>query len=55
MIDRHYGRLAHDGREHCDQAARRIEPPDLDSWTPVDAPWARKQPAGVKPENERDA
>ena len=49
MIDRHYGHLARDGREH---APGRIDAPALDPWTLVDARWKPSEPAGVTVENE---
>jgi hypothetical protein len=48
MIDRHYGHLARDGREHAIKLLDALSAP----WTLVDARWTPKQPAGVTPENE---
>src|ERR671935_183025 len=48
MIDRHYGHLARDGREHAIKLLDALTAP----WTLVDARWTPKQPAGVTPENE---
>jgi len=48
MIDRHYGHLARDGREHAIRLLDALNAP----WTLVDAAWTSKQPAGVGAENE---
>jgi integrase len=50
MIDRHYGHLARDGREH---AIKLLDALDA-GWTLVDAPWTPKQRDGVSAENESD-
>jgi hypothetical protein len=50
MIDRHYGQLARDGREHAIRLRDALNTP----WTLVDAAWTPKTPAGVGPENEND-
>ena len=50
MIDRHYGHLARDGREHAIKLLDALNAP----WTLVDARWTSKAPAGVTPENETD-
>ena len=55
MIDRHYGHLARDGREHAIKLLDALNASDLDSWTLVDARWTPNTPAGVTPENESDA
>ena len=52
MIDRHYGHLARDGREHAIKLLDALNAPDLDAWTLVDARWTPKQKNGVKPDNE---
>ena len=59
MIDRHYGHLDRDGREHAIKLldalnATEFDPPEFDPWTLVDARWTPKQPAGVKPKNKSD-
>ena len=54
MIDRHYGHLARDGREHAIKLLDTLNAPEFDPWTLVDARWTPKQPAGVTPENESD-
>jgi integrase len=55
MIDRHYGHLARDGREHAIKLLDALNTPGSDRWTLVDARWTPKQPAGVSSENESDA
>jgi integrase len=55
MIDRHYGHLARDGREHAIKLLDALNAPESEPWTLVDARWTPKQPAGVTPENESDA
>ncbi len=55
MIDRHYGHLARDGREHAIKLLDALNASEFDPWTLVDARWTPKQPAGVTPENESDA
>jgi integrase len=50
MIDRHYGHLARDGREHAIKLLDALNAP----WTLVDAAWTPKPPAGVSTENESD-
>jgi integrase len=55
MIDRHYGHLARDGREHAIRLLDALNAPEFDPWTLVDVRWTPKQPAGVTPENESDA
>jgi len=50
MIDRHYGHLARDGREHAIKLLDALNAP----WTLVDVRWTPKQPAGVSAENESD-
>ena len=55
MIDRHYGHLARDGREHAIKLLDALNAPEFDSWTLVDTRWTPKTPVGVTPENESDA
>jgi integrase len=50
MIDRHYGHLARDGREHAIKLLDALNAP----WTLVDVPWTPNEPAAVSPENESD-
>src|SRR3954454_15710353 len=54
MIDRHYGHLARDGREHAIKLLDALNAPEFDPWTLVDARWTPKTPASVGPENESD-
>jgi hypothetical protein len=54
-IDRHYGHLARDGREHAISLLDALNAPNFDPWTVVDARWTSKTTAGVMPENESDA
>jgi integrase len=42
MIDRHYGHLARDGREHAIKLLDALNAPEFDPWTLVDARWTRK-------------
>ena len=55
MIDRHYGHLARDGREHAIKLLDALNAPEFDPWTLVDARWTPRTPAGVTSENESDA
>ena len=55
MIDRHYGHLARDGREHAIMLLDALNAPEFNPWTLVDARWTPKQPVGVTSENESDA
>src|SRR6266540_2852913 len=55
MIDRHYGHLARDGREHAIKLLDALNAPGSDRWTLVDARWTPKQPVGVSSESESDA
>ena len=48
MIDRHYGHLARDGREHAIKLLLNAP------WTLVDAAWTPKTTAGVTTENKDD-
>jgi len=50
MIDRHYGHLARDGREHAIRLLDALNAP----WTLVDAAWTSKESTGVRGENESD-
>jgi integrase len=54
MIDRHYGHLARDGREHAIKLLDALNAPEFDPWTLVDAAWTSKQPVGVSTEDESD-
>jgi len=48
MIDRHYGHLARDGREHATKLLDALNAP----WTLVDAAWTPNEQVGVNAENE---
>jgi integrase len=50
MIDRHYGHLARDGREHAIKLLDALNAP----WTPVDAAWTPNEQVGVNAKNEAD-
>jgi len=50
MIDRHYGHLARDGREHAIELLDALDA----GWTLVDARWTPKPRDGVSPENESE-
>src|SRR5213594_2528095 len=54
MIDRHYGHLARDGREHAIKLLDELSASEFDAWTLVDAGWTSKDPVGVSAENESD-
>ena len=54
MIDRHYGHLARDGREHAFKLLDALNAPEFDPWTPVDARWTPKTPVRVTLEDESD-
>jgi hypothetical protein len=51
MIDRHYGHLARDGREHAIQLLDARNSPDSDAWTLVDAAWTSKRARAHHTEN----
>jgi integrase len=50
MIDRHYGHLARDGREHAIQLLDALNAP----WTLVDAAWTPKHSVDISAENGSD-
>jgi hypothetical protein len=52
VIDRHYGLLARDGREHAIKLLDALSAPDFDAWTLVDARWTPKQKNGVNADND---
>jgi integrase len=54
MIDRHYGHLARDGREHAIKLLDALNGPEFDPWTLVDARWTSKESAAVTPENQSE-
>ncbi len=47
MIDRHYGHLARDGREHAIKLLDALNAPDFQPWTLVDARWTSQRQNGV--------
>ena len=49
MIERHYGHLARDGREHAIRLLDALNAP----WTLVDARWTPEQKNGVTSDNNR--
>ena len=51
MIDRHYGHLARDGREHAIKLLDALNAPEFDPWTRVDAAWTSKARDGVSADN----
>ena len=51
MIDRHYGHLARDGREHAIKLLDELSAEQRPRWTLVDAAWTSKPAAGVSRDN----
>jgi len=51
MIDRHYGHLACDGREHAIRLLDDLCAGQRPRWTLVDAAWTPKPPAGANQDN----
>ena len=49
MIDRHYGHLARDGREHAIELLDALNAP----WTLVDAAWTPKPDGRVDAHNKK--
>ena len=47
MIDRHYGHLARDGREHAIKLLDALNAPAFDPWALVDAAWTSSERAAV--------
>ena len=47
MIDRHYGHLARDGREHAIRLLDELSSGQCPRWTPVDAGWTPNSAAAV--------
>jgi len=47
MIDRHYGHLARDGREHAIKLLDALNAPEFEPWTLVDAAWTSKRRSAV--------
>ena len=54
MIDRHYGHLARDGREHAIKLLDALNAPG-EPWTLVDAAWTSRQRAAVRAANKNGA
>jgi integrase len=55
MIDRHYGHLARDGRQHAIQLLDALNAPDGEPWTAVDAAWTprHKTATGTRRQKRR--
>ena len=53
MIDRHYGHLARDGREHAIKLLDALNAPEATRWTLVDVAWTPKQQATVSADNRK--
>jgi integrase len=51
MIDRHYGHLARDGREHAIRLLDELSAEQRPPWTLVDAAWRPKPAAAVTRDN----
>jgi hypothetical protein len=51
MIDRHYGHLARDGRQHAIELFDALNTPHMKAWTLVDARWTPEQQNGVPPDS----
>ncbi|MGH2379506.1 MAG: hypothetical protein ACRDJW_19565 [Thermomicrobiales bacterium] len=52
MIDRHYGHLARDGREHAIRLLDELSAGQRPRWTLVDATWTSKLAVTVGGDNE---
>jgi hypothetical protein len=52
MIDRHYGHLARDGREHAIQLLDAINAPEPPPWMLVDAAWTSDARAAASTGNK---
>jgi integrase len=51
MIDRHYGHLARDGREHAIRLLDELSAGQRPRWTPVDAAWTPKPAVAASTDN----
>ena len=51
MIDRHYGHLARDGREHAIRLLDELSTGQRPRWTLVDAAWRPKPAASASQDN----
>jgi len=54
MIDRHYGHLARDGREHAIQLLDALNA-ESEPWTLVDARWTPEDQTAVRTDNGKRA
>ena len=52
MIDRHYGHVARDGREHAIRLLDELSAGQRPRWTLVDAAWTSKIAVTVSGDNE---
>jgi integrase len=52
MIDRHYGHLARDGREHAIRLLDELSAGQRPRWTLVDAAWTPTPAAAISHDNE---
>ena len=52
MIDRHYGRVARDGREHAIRLLDALSAGQRPRWTLVDAAWTSKPAATASVDNK---
>ncbi len=55
MIDRHYGHLARDGRDHAIRLLDALNAAESGPWTFVDARWTSKPRTVVRSENGTSA
>jgi integrase len=55
MIDRHYGHIARDGREHAIQRLDALNAPELEPWTLVDAGWTPTRESAANVDNGNEA
>jgi hypothetical protein len=51
MIDRHYGHLARDGREHAIRLLDELSAQQRPRWTLVDAAWTPNPATDARPTN----
>jgi hypothetical protein len=51
MIDRHYGHLARDGREHAIRLLDDLNASEMARWTLVDAGWTSKPQTVARRDN----
>ena len=52
MIDRHYGHLARDGREHAIRLLDELSAGKRPRWTLVDVAWTPEPPFTASADNE---